>query len=305
MKTSATAFITLTIAVILSLPASAQFAKPDYPLPHPLSPEGLAASLSSDVAATVYCRTLNLQEVMDEGEWDPFSQSITTCDDFGRQSVVEGQTHYLDQWELSYRWMYMYDENGNRTEWLLQNSPGPTYENNRRLTYEFNAAHNEVLRLEEDWAGTWIPSERRVRTYDGEQLIEELEQMWVGSDWSNVERGTYDEQTGIALTETWDGSQWVPDEQSFVTDDNGTSVQTVQDWDGSQWVNDVRYSSSDDFRRVEDWDGSAWVGVQNQLLTYNGFGQAHGTHRTSLGRHWLGKRLPCPVRIRSFGHVSD
>ncbi len=276
MKTTVTntvtAFLAAFVAVALSLPADAQVAKPDYPLPHPLSVEALQASIESAPNATVYCLTLNLQEVDDDGAWDPFTQSIGTCDDMGRRTITEGQTHYLDQWEMNYRWVYSYGENGLRNEWLIQSPNNGVYEDSRRLVYEHEGAGNEISRIEEDCLGTWLPQERRLQTFDGDARIEVLDQLWVGGAWVDDERDTYDEQNGIALSEMWDGSQWVPVEQSLVTEDNGTLVQVNQDWDGSQWVNESRWSSSSDFRRVEMWDGSGWVGVQNQLLTYDGFG---------------------------------
>lgn len=272
VTTSVTCALTALVAVVLSVPADAQIAKPDYPLPHPLSAEALQASITSSPNATVYCLTLNLQEVDDDGAWDPFTQSIGTCDDMGRRTITEGQTHYLDQWELNYRWEYIYGDNGLRTEWVIQSPNNGVYENSRRLTYEHDAAGNVIARVEEDWLGTWVPTERRLQTFENGIRIVVLDQVRLGGNWIDEERDTYNPQTGDRLTETWDGSQWVPVEQALVTEDNGTLVQVNQEWDGSQWVNESRWSSSSEFRRVETWDGSGWVGEQNQLLTYDGFG---------------------------------
>lgn len=227
-------------------------------------------------AATIYCLTSNLWEVWSDDAWDPFSQTLAVCEN-GRQVEVEGQTHYLDEWELGYKWMYTYNGDGNRTGWLWQraNMDGTDYDNYRRFTYEFDGEGHQTGDLREDWdedSAQWVNVERTITQYDGDTPVAVLDQEWDGSQWVDVERQTYDDQTGYVLLETWDGAAWQPAERYTLEQDGDNFVQTTETWDGSQFVNSTRYSQTDEYRRAEMWNGTAWVIEQNQLTTYDEFG---------------------------------
>ena len=253
-----------------------------------LSPATLVAakSASRDI---VYCLTSNLWEVWSNEEWDPFSQTLSVCDDHARTAETEGQTHYLDEWELNYKWLYAYDEAGNQIEWLMQdeNDDGTAYENDRRLTQEYDEEGARTSFLWQDWDGAmWVNDERQIQAEDGEVGPHTLNQEWDGAMWVNVEREWVDLEDFIATTETWDGTAWVPTERYEVSFMGNDWVQTNQIWDGSAWVNESRFTFSDTegFRRVEIWDGVEWMGEQNQILTYD----EHGNLVELLEQFWDG-----------------
>lgn len=259
-----------------------EFLLPEVVVPEGFSSLALPAVRNSERSAlyqkaseAVFCTTSQLQEVWldDEESWDPFSKSESMCDDTGHVTETAFQTHYLDEWELSTRFRYTYDESGNRLEMLIQraNMDGTGYDNDRRLVYEYNGENVETQRLEQDWDGSvWVNTERRLQFEDGGFLVS-LDQEWDGAAWQDVERDRSNLEDSTTVTETWDGSMWLPAVQAEFDVNGDVSIQTNRMWDGSQWVNDSRYSQSPEFRRVEEWDGSQWVGVQNQLLTYDAF----------------------------------
>jgi hypothetical protein len=68
--------------------------------------------------------------------------------------------------------------------------------------------------LVQEWDGfNWVNSERIVYTYDGNNnIIEELHQSWVESNWMDnwKDTNTYDDNIIIEMVEQyWDGSNWV------------------------------------------------------------------------------------------------
>lgn len=242
------------------------------PLPLGIRPATRAvAAGAANEAADIYCLTTSLQEVWSEEAWIPFSQQLNgTCDDQGRRLEIEGQSHFIDTWELNYVWKMTYDGAGNRTEWLHldANAEGSAYENDERDSWEYDGAGNELVNLEEIWDGSqWVPDERTTTEYNGDEATVITDQVWDGAQWVNVERERLDESAGGYYVEEWDGAAWQSRERHQVEQSGDDFVQTVAGWDGAQFVDSVRYTLMDDYRRVEMWSGTGWVGEQNQLLT--------------------------------------
>ncbi len=115
---------------------------------------------------------------------------------------------------------------------------------------------------------------------NGFLLIEELYQIWDGSNWVNIRKYTYtyDGNNMIeSLRLQWDGgSNWVNDSKTtYIYDGNNNMIERLwQFWDGFNWLNYWKYTYTYDVNNnlIEElkqtWDGYNWANNSKTAYTY-------------------------------------
>jgi len=106
-------------------------------------------------------------------------------------SLWQGWDGY--DWVNWWKYIYTYDVNNNRIEFLTQDWDGSNWVNTDRYTYTYDGNNNMIVELWQEWdSPDWVNVWKWTYTYDGNNnMIENLKQMWLDSNWVNNEMFTY------------------------------------------------------------------------------------------------------------------
>lgn len=212
------------------------------------------------------------------GTWQRFEQTLKTyTEDHLTEEITQEWRLLNGIWRNKYRNYYVYNESGNRVEWLRQNwfSTTTAWENFLFTTFDYDQDDNDTLMLQKVWDAfltTWINSSQTFNFYnDSGFLIESFDQNYMVNEsvWKNTNREvyTYDTLNRDQLLETfsWDDDAkiWANNRKySYSYDSVGNlKVRLVEDWNDyyPKWENKLRtsyYYSPDNL--LTHYTGELW-----------------------------------------------
>jgi hypothetical protein len=162
----------------------------------------------------------------------------------------------------------------------------------------FTPVYDDVYIWKRDIPGKiWVYDNRTINlVYDvNSNLLSSVTQKWNGSAWVNDQQVTYTYNTGNLTGEVWqvwNGSVWVNDYNYFNTyNANGfITIELGQLWSSGSWVNDFQslnsYDASNNLINFTQqlWDGSVWANSYKEISTYN----ADNNITTKVSQLWDG-----------------
>ncbi|MEJ2614354.1 MAG: carbohydrate binding domain-containing protein [Ignavibacteriaceae bacterium] len=177
------------------------------------------------------------------------------------------------EWVNSTKISYTYDENNNRTEYLLRVWNNSYWNNRYKYSYTYDGNNNLIEEIYQHWDGTrWVNEWKYFYTYDGNNnLTEKVSQYWESTKWVNRYRYYYTYDINNNLTEEiiwgWDGNDWINEEKhSYTYDVNNNLTEEIQwYWDGTNWINSEKFFYTYDVNNnlteeiAWDWDGTYWL----------------------------------------------
>ncbi len=173
----------------------------------------------------------------------------------GQVTTVTGYVWSSGQWVLDTRETVAYDENGNATEYQVQQ---------RNVD-----------------AGQWVNDFRNIRTYSGEnRLTSSSDFIWSGSAWVPISLTNYEyNQQGQLILETEyvlnDDNQVASERSLYEYDSNGNRTeQLIQTWNGD-WTDQSRhlYVYNENNQLIEEtiqrYQASVWVNETRFVYSYS------------------------------------
>lgn len=107
-------------------------------------------------------------------------------------STLEVWNDTTANWMFGYRYVYTYNDQHQRIEYLYQQGSGAMWENDWRHLYEYDANGNNTRELYQIWGTSWEDIRQWLYEYDSNNLnIKEIDQTWDGANWINEYRYTY------------------------------------------------------------------------------------------------------------------
>jgi len=208
---------------------------------------------------------------------------------------VEYERHYHgwdgSAWYNGGRFLYNYDENGNR---ILSTYQGYKYSSyyqyyyystDGRTIYSYNSSGYLETVLEQDFDyGEWENSERWDYTYNSSgNVLTYTRQYWTDDAWNNSWRYLYTYNTKKLLTEeiyqNWNTNTWENYYCNTYTynTSNYKTLMIHQLWDNSSWENDSKeeYSYYGGYLKQKIdyyWYSGTWINHAKNLYTYDSKG---------------------------------
>lgn len=195
-------------------------------------------------------------------------------------------------WQNSTHAVYSYNDDDLLHRIVYQTWDGSSWTNQLRYTYSYDAQGRNVQVLVEQWDGFWENSQLTENTYDGEELLESLTQVWSGTGWTNSSLSTYTYQFGQVyqiLNQNWSGGTWVNTTLHTYDYESGLIKEIlVQNWSGGAWDNSTLFVYSYTGNLIyqvhtSTWSGSEWVNSSLSTYTYSG-----GLVSEMLYQNWQG-----------------
>ncbi len=121
------------------------------------------------------------------------------------------------------------------------------------------------------YASGWFDTEKRIRTYNGNnQVLAEVQQAYQNPNWINTRKDSFQYNMSNKLTMvisyTWNNSLWEQEDRSMITwTGNRITEVEIQEWDGTNWDNIEKYNytyNGNDYPSTEIatyWNGTAYV----------------------------------------------
>ncbi len=131
--------------------------------------------------------------------------------------------------------------------------------------------NNLVESTDYSYMSGWVGTEKRIRTYNGNnQVLTEEYQVYQSPNWINNRKDTFQynasNQLIVLLYYMWNNNQWENGYNSLITWTGNRITQVIpQEWNGTSWDNTERYTytyNSNDYPITETadyWNGTAFV----------------------------------------------
>ena len=197
-----------------------------------------------------------------------------------------------------YRTTYYYDESDyTLTEEIEESYSDGGWTNVTRIAYEYGFYGNVMEMLSQMWMGDdWMDVMRATFDYDGGDVSEVIYQIYMGGTWVNQmkEVYNYNGDQWTMLTWSWNGSTWSSDHLYTYTRGEGEIEVLVQYMEGGAWQNEKRYIYTLDFDdnvteiRMQDWAGY-WVNYEKTTYVYENGVYTDQYVQEWEGRTWLDK----------------
>jgi len=230
--------------------------------------------------------------------WDPgpgvyqsFYKHLVTLDEQGNiLTSTNLETTDGINWENSYRTLYSYDSQGNKTSEIDQDWSGSVWENDVKLEYTHDSQNNVTEMTRSYWQNTsssWNKSSRYVLGYEGSNNINSsIYQLWNSTEdsWQNSSRRsviyTGNNPTQV-VSDIWNNQnlQWKPNskrEHTFNAN-NQMTVNQLMYWDNAteEWLNNekILYGYDDMGNNIsailQSWGGGSWQYEYKEEYTYS------------------------------------
>ncbi|NND72982.1 MAG: T9SS type A sorting domain-containing protein, partial [Rhodothermales bacterium] len=206
--------------------------------------------------------------------WEDAFRTLHIYDTATRVSTFESWDEFMGVWSRSSRETSTYDTLGLEIEYISEFWSGTEWVVSVKVTktYGPNGIESETIEL---WNGTeFVLQSRALTTYDGEGcLVEELEQMWDGSDWVDYYRYTYTyESTTTAVDDFFDVAPFSLDVYPNPFADVVNLTVVMDDFES------VRVEVYDILGRKADTIYSGNLPVGKSELSWSAQGSAAGTY---------------------------
>ena len=218
-----------------------------------------------------------LMQIWDGSSWQNFFKFVIENNEYGwpLETLVQMWDAETQSWMDASLMTTTYNADGHPTYSLVQMNMGEMWMDMEQMTYTWdNDFLMEILTEEWDFGmNNWINADRELYTYDGEDQIQELEQMWENE------------------------SEWIDDSKTTMTyDGNHHMMESLQQsWDQVQWYNGRHstYSYDNDWNEIQelelewDYDAESWVNFQDKYYTWeNGLMVERLTYEWDETRNW-------------------
>lgn len=202
---------------------------------------------------------------------------------------------YYDFWVNEARCLYEYDFSGNVLELLTQQWGDDDWEDEMKLSYDYNGEIlNEIL-YQNNMDGVWTNVAKEVYNYSGDTWTV-LFWIWTGTTWSSQYLYTYNRSgnTIEVLMQYMQGGAWQNESKEFYTldfDENVTEILS-QEWENNTWVNAEKttyvFENGVYTRKLfQVWNGSSWDDEYKYAFEYDSNGNAtHGECYGFDGGNW-------------------
>jgi len=96
--------------------------------------------------------------------------------------IVQTSQSFEDSiWQNQYRYSYIYDSFGNNIEYIVEAWFENNWEKSSKYTFSYNSNNNWIENVIYIWNNEWKPYHKYERSYQDENLIEEIEYYWSDS----------------------------------------------------------------------------------------------------------------------------
>ena len=212
-------------------------------------------------------------------------------------NVVPQQANYNVLDATQYRTTYYYDEwEYTLTEEITESYSGD-WTNVSSIAYEYDFNGNVLEMYHKMWMGSdWMDVMRATFDYDGDVLSEVIYQYNMGGSWVNQTKEVYDYNGDqwTMLMWSWNGSTWSSDHLYTYTRSEDEIEALVQYMEGGAWQNEKRYIYTLDFDdnvteiRMQDWAGY-WVNYEKTTYVFENGVYTDQYVQEWEGRTWLDK----------------
>jgi hypothetical protein len=180
----------------------------------------------------------------------------------------------LSQWQMDSKNLYTYNSNNKAIVELYQSYDMNTLLYQSRTTNTYNADGNLMQILNEQYENAvWTNSSKVDITYSNNILVSGLSYEWNGTTWVYSEDSgqtiinyNSDGTVSTAVSESWDGSNWIPDYKAVYSynADNKVSMEEDQTWDGNAWIveNRTEYTYDANGNVISEMQTYFYEGVQ-------------------------------------------
>ena len=221
--------------------------------------------------------------------------TLLTFSIFGQDKLTSSLNEYYNgnSWQNSNNSEFVYDSNNNLTEEaeLYWDATTSEWKDSSKTSYTYNANNKVIVELYQNFDSNKIVTNqyRTTNTYDSNgKLTEFLSEFNGGGSWEFEDKFILEYSnsrlTG-AISYTWDGSDWVLEEESSriavsYNANNKVSISKLDNWDGTKWVDSDRTLYTYDANNrviIEDsqiWDGTSWSTDYKSEYTYDTNGNA-------------------------------
>ncbi len=205
-------------------------------------------------------------------------------------------TVFVYEIDVTYRYTYTHDSNGNRLTLLYEIWENGNWINYLRNTFTYDINGNALTRLNEIWGnGNWVNVWRDTFTYNANgNILTLLTEEWESGNWVNVRIHTYTYDANgnklTNLTEEWENGSWVNVcIYTYTYDANGNRLTLLCEiWENGSWMNEWRITYTYDINGnlltelYEDWENGNWMNDRIYTYTYD----INGNLLTKLYEYW-------------------
>lgn len=130
----------------------------------------------------------SLKELWRNNDWVNFNRWIR---EYNRnQLIVQTSQRFEDSiWQNQFRYSYLYDSYGNNIEYMVEGWYWNNWEKISKYTFSYNSNNNWIENVIYIWSTEWKPYHKYERSYENENLVEEIEYYW--SDSTNTFEYTF------------------------------------------------------------------------------------------------------------------
>lgn len=130
----------------------------------------------------------SLNELWRNNVWVNFNRWIREYN--GNQLIVQTTQRFEDSiWQNQFRYSYLYDSYSNNIEYVVESWFLNNWENSSKYTFSYNSNNDWIENVIYIWNTEWNPYHKYERSYENENLVEEIEYYW--SDSTNTFEHTF------------------------------------------------------------------------------------------------------------------
>ncbi len=199
-------------------------------------------------------------------------------------SPTEDESVYFVDNEISQSWrtVYEYDENNNKTLKLRQKQDSTGWGNYDKIEYEYDTNNNLIFEFEQFWVDSvWVDTDRRTIEYNTEgKPITEIFEYWFIDKWNldyRLDREYNENGLLSMLTEVTEflGSLFNSKRDTFAYDSDGNLLEQIeQRYADSVWAPYKQYlhkysNGMLDTTTFSWWEDTFWDPFDRTIFTYN------------------------------------
>ena len=219
------------------------------------------------------------QQKWDISKWVDYYKRIYTYDENNNLITYLEQRSRGSNWFNIKKYLYTFDENNNRIKILLLRWVNSCWINNLKYKYSYDESSNLIEKLIHNWVdSSWINDQKWTYTSEGENNLQELWEIWNGSEWRKYEfyECIYDDDGNIieCFQKRCSYSIWKNWSKKIYTYDGNNKLQELKlRWDGTNWKNYRKFSSVyDEYNCLtsalcQQWNGIEWDNYMRKTYT--------------------------------------